>query len=149
MAHKSSKTHKSKADKNDVWLPRLNPSSSNPLYEQLLESVALAVAAGELRPGSPLPSVRTLAAELRINPNTAARSLRAMERSGLAQPVRGVGSVGAEEASAAAADLARHALDRELHGAVEVARRLGLGLRDLRDALSRKWKEEAADADRS
>lgn len=112
-----------------------------PLYEQLVESVALAVAVGELGPGDPLPSVRTLAAKLRINPNTAARSLREMERCVLARPVRGVGCVVADEAPRRAKALAWHALERELDAAVGVARRLGLGLEALLEALSRRWKE--------
>jgi len=123
------------------WLPDLDPQSPVALYEQLVESVALAVSVGELAPGDPLPSVRTLAAKLRINPNTAARSLREMERSGLARPVRGVGSVVADEASVRAAARARQVLERELDATVAVARRLGLGLDALTEALTRRWKE--------
>ena len=50
-----------------AWLPHLDLQSDKPLYEQLVESVALAVASAELKPGDELPSVRSLAARLRIN----------------------------------------------------------------------------------
>jgi GntR family transcriptional regulator len=128
--------------KNSPWLPHLDPQSNQPLYEQLVESVALAVAAGELRPGDELPSVRGLATGLRINPNTAARALRAMEREGLSRAVRGVGSVVAEDARRHAEGRARQALDRELDATVGVARRLGLELESVIAALRLKWKGE-------
>lgn len=120
----------------------LDESSPVPLYEQLIEQAALAVAAGRLAPGDDLPSVRTLAAELRINPNTAARALREMERAGLAEARRGVGSVVADGAPAAARPLAGRVLERELGGVVEVGRQLGLDLTDVQVALARRWEED-------
>ena len=73
-----------------------------PIYEQIVESVALAIAASELRDGDALPSVRGLAAELRVDPNTAARALKELERLGLATAHPGKGSVVAKNAAAAA-----------------------------------------------
>ena len=124
-----------------MWLPTFRPESPLPIYEQIVESVALAVAAGELRAGDALPSVRGLAAGLRINPNTAARSLKELERLGLATPRQGVGSVVAGSAAAAARRIARVALDRELDATVAVALELGIGIDELTDSLQRRWKE--------
>jgi GntR family transcriptional regulator len=129
------------------WFPRLDGASAQPLYEQLIEQVALAVAAGRLRPGDALPSVRGLAGRLRINPNTAARALRDMEAAGLARPERGLGTVVADGATAAARRLARAALDREVAGVVAVARRLGLGIDEVCEAVRSEWKE-GGDGDR-
>ena len=123
------------------WLPSLDPSSSTPVYEQLVESLALAIVAGSLAPGDGLPSVRELAAKLRINPNTAARAIRHMEREGLSQSIRGVGSVVADGAPERAAERARQAVDRELEGVISVAVRLGLPWEELLEALQAKWKE--------
>lgn len=125
----------------------LDEASPVPLYEQMVEQVALAVAAGRLAAGDGLPSVRTLAAELRVNPNTAARAVREMERAGLAQTRRGVGSVVADGARDAAMARARRILEREVGGVVEVGRQLGLDLEDVRRTLERRW-EEARDGDR-
>ena len=125
----------------DGWRPRINDSSAVPLYEQLVESVAFAIASRELAPGDPLPSVRSLAADLRINPNTAARAIREMEAKGLSRPVRGVGSVVADEARGAAAPLARRAVLRELDATIEVARSLGLDLDETLESLVERWKE--------
>jgi len=49
---------------------QIDPRSPTPLYAQIAARLKLAVAAGELRPGEALPSVRQLAARLRVNPAT-------------------------------------------------------------------------------
>ncbi|MCP4902018.1 MAG: GntR family transcriptional regulator [bacterium] len=113
-----------------------------PVYEQIIEAVALAVSAGELLPGDPLPSVRALASELRVNPNTAARALRELEVAGLSVPVKGVGSTVAPRARVVAARRSAAALERELDGIVEVASRLGLTLTETCDRLMRRWEHE-------
>ncbi|RMH21052.1 MAG: GntR family transcriptional regulator [Acidobacteria bacterium] len=123
------------------WMPPLDPTSPAPIYEQILEGVALAVAAGQLAPGALLPSVRSLATALRLNPNTTARALRAVERAGLARAVRGVGMVVADDGRSKAAELARRALERELASAVRVARQLGMERPALVAALERVWQE--------
>ncbi len=121
------------------WMPHLDPSSPIPLYEQILESVAVAVTVGELRPGDRLPSVRTLASRLRLNPNTTARGLRALERSGLAQAERGIGMTVTETATRIAPKLTQDMLDRELAALVTTGRRLRLDREQLIEALCRVW----------
>jgi len=125
----------------DTWWPRINAASPVPLYVQIVQSVAFAIASGELTPGDALPSVRSLAAGLCINPNTAARSIREMEVNRLSRPVRGVGSVVADEAREAAASLASSALLRELDATIEIARSLSFDLDETLKSLSERWKE--------
>jgi GntR family transcriptional regulator len=73
-------------------LLHLNPSSGVPVYLQLEAQVKQAVAAGALRTGEALPSVRKLAAELRINPNTVARAYQNLERESVIRSVPGGGT---------------------------------------------------------
>jgi GntR family transcriptional regulator len=73
-------------------LVHLNPSSGVPVYLQLEAQVKQAVAAGALRPADALPSVRKLAGELRINPNTVARAYQNLERDGVIRSVPGGGT---------------------------------------------------------
>lgn len=73
-------------------LMRVNPSSGLPLYLQIQAQVKNAVAAGALKPGDALPSVRKLAADLRINPNTVARAYLDLERDGVIKAVPGGGT---------------------------------------------------------
>lgn len=57
----------------------LNASSSTPFYRQIIHQVELAVADGRLVKGMRLPTVRALAVELQVNPNTVARAYNEME----------------------------------------------------------------------
>jgi len=70
----------------------VNPSSGVPIYAQIQTQVKNAVAAGALRRDQPLPSVRKLAAELGINPNTVARAYQELEREGVISTVPGGGT---------------------------------------------------------
>ena len=70
----------------------VNPSSGVPIYVQIETQVKNAVAAGALKRDRALPSVRKLAAELGINPNTVARAYQELERDGVIATVQGGGT---------------------------------------------------------
>lgn len=70
----------------------VNPSSGVPIYLQIEIQVKNAIAAGAVKPGHALPSVRKLAAELRINPTTTARAYQNLERDGVINTVPGGGT---------------------------------------------------------
>ena len=63
--------------------PRLNSSSGTPLYLQLVEHLKHSIETGAIRAGEQLPSVRRMAADLLINPNTVVRAYRDLERQGI------------------------------------------------------------------
>src|SRR5213593_3414906 len=63
-----------------------------PIYAQLERGLRAAMATGRLRPGDQLPTVRQLAVDLRINANTVARVYAELERAGVLETRRGVGS---------------------------------------------------------
>jgi GntR family transcriptional regulator len=70
----------------------VNPSSGVPIYVQIETQVKNAVAAGALKRDQPMPSVRKLAADLGINPNTVARAYQELEREGVISTVPGGGT---------------------------------------------------------
>ena len=70
----------------------VNPSTGLPIYLQIQAQVKQAVAAGALRAGDAMPSVRKLASDLRINPNTVARAYLELEREGVISAVPGGGT---------------------------------------------------------
>jgi|SRR5271168_682627 len=74
----------------------VNPSSGVPIYAQIESQVKNAIAAGALKPHQALPSVRKLALELGINPNTVARAYQELERDGVIATVPGGGTYVAE-----------------------------------------------------
>jgi len=63
-----------------------------PLYAQLTRAIQFAIATGRLRIGEQLPTVRQLAVELRVNANTVAKVYTELERSGILETRRGVGT---------------------------------------------------------
>src|SRR5215210_4395648 len=69
-----------------------NPSSGVPIYLQLMEQVKHGIETGALRPGEQLPSIRPLAEELVINPNTVAKAYRELEHAGLIELRQGAGA---------------------------------------------------------
>lgn len=70
----------------------LDYRSRKPLYDQLCQSIERMAACGVLEPGSRLPSVRMLAEELAINPNTVQKAYRMLEHGGVIETVPGKGS---------------------------------------------------------
>jgi GntR family transcriptional regulator len=71
---------------------RLNPDSGIPLYLQLIEQVKHAIETGAIRAGEQLPSVRQMAEDLVINPNTVARAYRDLEQEGIIDLKHGSGA---------------------------------------------------------
>lgn len=71
---------------------QVDPRDVTPLWKQIEESVRRLIAAGTLLPGAPVPSVRDLARELRINPATVARAYQRLMDAGLLVSRRGEGT---------------------------------------------------------
>jgi GntR family transcriptional regulator len=71
---------------------RLSLESGVPVYRQIVDQVRVAIAGGLLEPGVQLPTVRQLAVDLAVNPNTVARAYRELELGGLLETHQGTGS---------------------------------------------------------
>jgi GntR family transcriptional regulator len=119
----------------------IDPRSAVPIYVQVIEQIRQRVAAGVLAPGDQLPSVRELASQLLINPNTAVRIYRDLEREGLLEFHRGQGTFVSERAKALAERDRLRLLAKRLEDIVQQARTFGVSddaLADLlREVLSR------------
>ena len=105
----------------------VDPRSGVPIYLQVIEQVKRAVAFGALSPGEQLPTVKALALELTVNPNTVARAYRDLEREAIIETSPGRGSFvrthGAQaEAQRAVEDVAEHTFE----DAVREAKSLGI-----------------------
>lgn len=71
---------------------QLNPSDPTPLYAQLDRAIRLGISIGRLPPETQLPTVRQLAVDLCINANTVAKVYRDLERAGIVETRRGIGT---------------------------------------------------------
>ena len=131
---------------------RIEPSNGLAIYDQIMRQVKFAIAGDALQAGDMVPSVRELALELAVNPNTVARSYRELQAQGILVTVRGTGlEVTAHAAKHCAAE--RVSLIRErLRSVLLEARRSRLELDDIRTLvdeelarmgktpLDKKWK---------
>ena len=70
----------------------IDPQSGVPFYRQIIERVRFAIASGELKPGEQVPTVRQLAVDLSINPNTVVRAYGVLEHKGLISSKTGSGT---------------------------------------------------------
>ena len=104
-----------------------------PIYEQLRDEVKAMVVSGVLQAGEKLPSVRELAAELAINPNTIQRAYRELESDGYIVSLPGKGSFVAEDADAVR--LHREALFSDFDKAAKALLDVGIDREELIDHL--------------
>lgn len=125
----------------------VDPHGGAPLYAQLTEQIKRAVALGALAPGERLPTVKALAMELKLNPNTVARVYRELERDGVIATTPGRGSFVREngavgESRRVATDVTERAIDN----VVREARSLDVTLHELRTivgaSIGRWYTEE-------
>jgi GntR family transcriptional regulator len=70
----------------------LDSADSRPLYTQIMDGIRRSIVLGTWRADEPLPSVRQLASELRVNPNTVQQAYRELERDGVVYVLRGQGT---------------------------------------------------------
>jgi GntR family transcriptional regulator len=69
----------------------VDPSNGIAIYDQIVRQVKFAIASDALKPGNLVPSVRELARDLTVNPNTVARAYRELQSDNVLQPLRGTG----------------------------------------------------------
>jgi GntR family transcriptional regulator len=113
----------------------IDTADPRPVHEQIVDEVRRALVLGSIRAGDALPSVRELAAELRVNPGVVARAFREMERAGLVAVRWGGGTfaAGPGDTGAGREMLARGVAERALRD----ARHHGVGVDDLVEQIRR------------
>ena len=109
------------------------------LYEQVVYAAKKAIVSGQLRPGDEFPSVRELSRALKINPNTAHKVVSQLVAEGLLEVRVGAGTVVSRRAASTAADRS-NLLNKELEQLAVEAKRLGLELETVQNALARHWQ---------
>jgi len=121
----------------------LSPSNPMPLYAQLARAIKFAIATGRLNVGDQLPTVRQMAVDLRINANTVAKVYTELERKGILETRRGVGTfIGARHFEAGTSRHRKEHLHDFMDRLIAEAGALGLSLDDLIDLLQNRRKKE-------
>lgn len=117
----------------------INPADPTPLYAQLTRAIQFAITIGKLSIGDRLPTVRQLAVDLRINANTVARVYAELERTGVVQTRRGVGTfVSARHFEARQKRRMESELQDFTDRVIAEAGALGFSLDDLIDQIERR-----------
>lgn len=122
----------------------IDANHPTPLYAQLERSIRFAIATGKLGIGEQLPTVRQLAVDLRINANTVAKVYTELERAGVVETRRGVGTFVSdrpEEASLGRRDREKHLRELADHFIAETRTR-GFSLDDVIEHLHSRRKKE-------
>jgi GntR family transcriptional regulator len=122
-------------------LIHLDSRSDAPLFEQVVFAVKAAVARGDAAPGDRLPSVRDLARDLSINPNTVVRAYEVLERDGVVVRRQGSGCFVSDRGSDLAAGERQRQLFELLRKAVTEAFHLGFRIEDVTKALEQCLQE--------
>jgi GntR family transcriptional regulator len=109
---------------------RLNFKSGKPVYLQLVDQVKAAAAAGAIRSGEPLPSIRPLAEELRVNRNTVAKAYAQLESEGVIETLAGKGCFVKKNGSPLRKDVRLKLLAQEIDQVVTEAHHLQVSKAD-------------------
>ncbi len=119
----------------------IDQKSGVPLYRQIIESVKFAIARGVLTPGEKLPTVRQLAVDLEVNPNTVIRAYREMELGGVLDTQQGSGTFVTDDRPEIDALERRRMLDQILTELLARASGYGFNLDEVLEGL-RQLQEE-------
>ena len=119
----------------------INYRDGRPIYEQVVDEIEHMVVHGVLEPDSQLPSVRQMAAELSINPNTIQRAYSELESRGVIYSVKGKGNFVSPNAAALRERRLRD-LQVQITELVRTARELGVSDAQLMEWMKGEWEIE-------
>src|SRR5919106_3555083 len=119
---------------------QLNFKSGKPVYLQLVDQVKSAAASGAVRAGEPLPSIRPLAEELRVNRNTVAKAYAELENQGVIETIAGKGCFVRANNSPFKKEVRRKLLAETLDGAVIQAHHLQIGRDEVLPAPAERFR---------
>ena len=121
-----------------MTLPGFSLQPGQSIFDQVVFAAIRAFVSGEYRPGQPFPSVRQLAADLKINPNTAHKAVQHLIQERWLEVRPGIGTFVAPPPEARAGDRAK-LVGEAVEQLVVDAMRLGLSRQELMDAIEAGW----------
>jgi GntR family transcriptional regulator len=124
-----------------VLFRSINTGSTTPIYKQITDQVRLAVATGKLNVGDQLPSVRAMAEELVVNPNTVSRAYTDLAHEGLIESRAGRGMFITRKRKMFTREEGRRRLEPLMEGLIGEAMVLDFTLSELREAFEKKLSQ--------
>ena len=123
---------------------RVRPDSPDCIYEQIAGQVVFAVASGDLAPGELIPSVRDLAVQLTVNPNTVTRAFQELERLGVIAARRGLGMAVTPDAPQLCRNRRKELIRDRVRETVREASSAGLQATDVHKLIDDEWPRKSA-----
>jgi GntR family transcriptional regulator len=130
-------------------MTRIEPDSHVPVYLQIVEHLRGAIAAGVYKAGEALPSLRVLATDMRVNPNTVQRAYDELFRQGVVESQRGVGMFVARRGERSARGRSEESVISALVQAVAMADACGLNVTRIRELFDEALGQVRKTAGRS
>ena len=114
----------------------INTTSMIPIYEQIMDIIKKQISTGELHDGDVLPSVRSLAKDLKISALTVKKAYDELEAAGLIATVHGKGSYVTASGNEMLAEEQRRLIETELESVYQKARLCGISAEELKEMLA-------------
>ena len=121
---------------------KLEPNSSEPLYQQVVRQVRQRIAGGSLKPGEQLESARDLSAQLKINFLTVTKAYQILEQEGFVEMRRGLGTFVSARSSNAVASTKQKLLNEMVESLAEGASQMGFQSEEVIRLLEKKMKNK-------
>jgi GntR family transcriptional regulator len=128
---------------------RIESNGTVPIFQQIVDGIRGAVAAGVYVPGEVIPSVRQQAVESLVNPNTVQRAYEQLEREGLITSRKGIGMIVAENGKAVALGGTVREMKAALAQGIGLGREAGMSRRAIDQVYRQAWDESSSEINRS
>lgn len=122
----------------------INPDSHVPIYQQIVDHIRRSVAAGAYRPGEPIPSLRRLALDLVVNPNTVQRAYEQLEREGLIEARRGLGMFVTRNGAVSALSESQTAVYEAFSDGIRAGQAANMPAPQIKNTFDRAWQDADA-----
>jgi len=122
-----------------MWF-KINQRSSVPIYEQIKDNIKNLIFKREINDGETLPSIRELANEIRVNPNTVSRAYRELENEGIILARQGIGYLVITKPKMIKTILIEDA-KKELMDIIIKLKNSGVNIEELKEVIEKLWKE--------
>lgn len=117
---------------------KVDTSSFFPIYEQIKKELKKEIFRGDLKPNDPLPSIRDLATELLVNPNTVARAYRDLERDGFIFTRKGKGCYISDDSSKLMVEERKSILTQSFDEMIQDAKKFGLNSEEIKELFEER-----------
>jgi GntR family transcriptional regulator len=117
---------------------RIDPADGVPIYRQIVNQIRYVVASGLLEPGDELPTIRALALQLKVTPNTIVKAYEELERAGVLEKRHGSGTFVSGASTRLADRERRRIIEQRIDALLAEAHHLGFSLEDLFKLIHRR-----------